>query len=154
MKIGYIGVCGSPKIVEIHPDKDGGYLHSMQALVGGRVEYFTPLYDSAPALIINDESLINGMPPNRAVYATKRMAEAGFCSQLDCSNPVKEGELYTILFGPILAVSNDWDEDGNEILRDITAEEFCRLCRDFEDVGSGLSAVLSIVEAAFSGEEG
>lgn len=51
-----------PKSVEIE-DR----LEAMQAVVGGDIEEYMPFEDEV-ALICNDESKINGMPLNRAVY--------------------------------------------------------------------------------------
>ena len=44
------------------------------------------------SLYVNEEGLFT-CPPNRAVYATKGMEEAGYLSMMDYSSPVKEGEL-------------------------------------------------------------
>ena len=66
------------------------------------------------------------------------------------SHPVAEGELYTILYGPILAVPLDWDEEGNEVHRDITDEEFATLERDFSDPSSGISAMFEVLFSRFT----
>ena len=141
MKIGYIDVGEEPKRIDIEPDEAGSYLHSMQKLVGGLIEYFEPMYGTKPSLVVNEEGIFK-CEPNRAVFATKRMEKQGFLDMMTYSHPVKEGELYTILYGPILAVPLEWDEDGNEVYRDITDEEFNRICKDFSDVDSGIRAVI------------
>ena len=51
-----------PKAVEIEDS-----LEAMQAVVGGDIEEYMPFEDEV-AIICNDESKINGMPLNRAVY--------------------------------------------------------------------------------------
>ena len=50
------------------------------------------------------------------------MAEAGYLSQVDYSRSVREGELYTILFGDLVAVGFD-SETG------ITGTSRTRRCR-------------------------
>lgn len=141
MKIGYIGVGEGPRIIEIEPDAQGSYLKSMQKLVGGYIEYFEPMYGTTPSLVVNEEG-VYACEPNRAVFATKEMEEAGYLDMMTYSHPVKEGELYSILFGPILAVPLEWDEDGNEVHRDISDEEFRKLKIDFADTDSGIRAVI------------
>lgn len=51
-----------PKTVEIEDS-----LEAMQTVVGGDIEEYMPFEDEV-AIICNDESKINGMPLNRAVY--------------------------------------------------------------------------------------
>ncbi len=52
-----------PKMIQI-----GRKLESLQAVVGGDIEQFTP-FDDEVAIICNEEGKINGLPLNRAVYA-------------------------------------------------------------------------------------
>ena len=149
MRIGYIGIGEAPKIKEIEPDEQGSYLHAMQKLVGGHIEFFECLYGTHPALIVNDEGLYTS-EPNRAVYANARMEAEGFLDAMTYSHPIVEGELYTILYGPILAVPIDWDEEGNEVHRDITDAEFATLERDFSDPDSGISAMFEVLFSRFT----
>ena len=144
MKIGYIGVGEKPRIVEVEPDGHGSYLKAFQGLVGGYIEYFEPLYGTSPSLIVNENGIAECMP-NRAVFATREMEDAGYIDMVTYTHPVKEGELYTVLFGPILAVPLSWDDEGNEVHRDIADGEFARLCEDFRDAGSGLRAVVGML---------
>ena len=148
MKIGYIGVQEPPRIIEVEPDCNGRYLKIFQKLVGGYIEFFEIPYGHCPALIVNEDGICACLP-NRAVYANKHMEEAGFSDAFTYSHPVKAGELYSILFGPILAVSFDFDDEGNEIYRDITPEEFSLLESDFKDMTSGLREALKIKLASY-----
>lgn len=52
-----------PKMIEIEDT-----LEAMQNLVGGDIEEYMPFEDDV-AIICNEESKINGMQPNRAVYS-------------------------------------------------------------------------------------
>lgn len=143
MKIGYIGVGEEPRIVEIEPDENGSCLHTMQELLGGPIEPMDVLYGMEPSLYVNREGLMNEMQPNRAVYATAEMERDGYLSQFDYSSTVKAGDCYTVLFGPIIAVS--YDEHGDA--RDITPKEWSRIERDFggsESIASGMEACVAI----------
>ncbi|MBQ3339408.1 MAG: hypothetical protein IJG82_07470 [Atopobiaceae bacterium] len=74
---------------------------------------------------------------NRAVYATRQMAEAGCLSQMDFSHAVAEGELYSIVFGDMVCVGFD-PETGEDC--DITDEEAQRVMERFgsdESIESG-----------------
>ena len=74
---------------------------------------------------------------NRAVYATRQMAEAGYLSQMDFSHAVAEGELYSIVFGDMVCVGFD-PETGED--RDITDAEAQRVMDRFgsdESIESG-----------------
>ena len=106
--------------VVLEPDEDGSYLKSMQDCVKGLIDFVDVLeLDGGPTLWVNDEGLVNDMRPNRVVYASQKMQDAGYLSQID-GHPVRAFEPYAVIFGPILAVGKD--DEGN--LRDITPEEF------------------------------
>ena len=79
-----------------------------------------------PCLYVNEDGIGEDLAPNRAIYASRRMQEEGYLSQLDYGHVVEEGQFYAVLFGPIVAVS--YDEVGTP--RDITQAEFDRLCAD------------------------
>lgn len=137
MKAAAIRVGRQPEIIEID-----GSLKSMQAVVGGFIEPFNVLFGEEPCLFVNEEGLF-GCEPNRAVYATKEMQEQGYYSQIT-GLPVAEGELNSILFGDILAVSSSVDEYGEYIERDITDEEFMKLREVFKDETSGIREVFKV----------
>lgn len=143
MRIGIIEPGEELRTAEIEPDDEGSYLSALQALVGGRIEFFDVMFGDEPALIVNDDGIFEGLPPNRAIWATRSMEEAGYLSQLDYSSPVREGDFYAILFGTILAVS--YDEDG--AARDITDAELGRVraaIGEERHVTSGIEAAMAI----------
>lgn len=117
------------------------------------IESFTTTYQSNPrfgegiSLYVNEEGLFT-CPPNRAVYATKGMEEAGYLSMMvsmmDYGSPVKEGELYSILCGDLVAVGFDFETGEN---RDLSADEMSRVADYFTEVskpGSGIEEVIAI----------
>ena len=143
LKVAFIGVGEEPRIVEVEADGDGSHLHGLQALVGGFIEPFTPLYGDEPCLYVNEDGIGEDLAPNRAIYASRRMQEEGYLSQLDYGHVVEEGQFYAVLFGPIVAVS--YDEDGAP--RDITQAEFDRLRADLGGEGAqdrAIAACLAI----------
>lgn len=148
LKVGFIPMNEKPRIeiIEGTEDEDGyvSYYEGIRNLIGCKlVDSFSPMYDDEPLLWVDDEGVFNSRP-NRAVFANEHMADVGYLSQQDHSRVVKKGELYTILFGNIVAVSYDYDEEGDDIARDITDEEFKRLAEDFDDVDSGVFSAMVI----------
>ena len=137
MKIGYIGLGAKPRIIE-----HGTELCDLQDLVDGLIEPFDVLFGEAPLLWVNEEGLCT-QAPNRAVYADASMEQAGYLSQID-GQPVREGDLFTILFGNIVAVSYDRNAEGETVARDITDEEFANLAKAFEEPNTGFWEVLRI----------
>lgn len=84
---------------------------------------------------------------NRAVYADKAMEDAGFLSQLDFRTPVREGDLYAIVFGDMVFTGLDPETGGS---RDISPEERERVRERFggaESIDSGASELLSVALA-------
>lgn len=61
-----------PKMIEIEDS-----LEAMQKIVGGDIEEYMPFEDEV-AIICNDESKMNGMLPNRAVYAEPETVEMSY----------------------------------------------------------------------------
>ena len=107
-----------PRIIEID-----GSLKSMQEIVGGLIEPFDVLFGTTPSLYVNDEGIYK-CEPNRVVYATQEMVDQGYLSMMNFKPLKQAGEVYAVLFGTILGVSYDLDEDGEMQIRDITDEEF------------------------------
>ena len=143
MKAMLIPVDGDPTAIDIHPDKTGSTLRDLQKLVGGNIDVFDAIFGEDISVYVNDEGLFT-CPPNRAVYATREMAEAGYLSQVDYSRSVREGELYTILFGDLVAVGFDPETGYN---RDLTDAEMQAVSRYFTEVsapGSGLREAIAI----------
>lgn len=143
MKGMLIPVDGEPKEIDIEQDNEGSTLDSLQRLVGGNIEPFDVIFGDGISVYVNEEGLFT-CPPNRAIYATKHMEDTGYLSQMDFSTPVKQGELYSILFGDLVAVGFDMDTGDN---RDLTPDEIDRVTAYFTDVskpGSGLQEVIAI----------
>lgn len=129
--------------IDIEVDETGSTLHDLQRLVGGNIEPFDVIFGEGISLYVNEEGLFT-CPPNRAVYATKGMEEAGYLSMMDYSSPVKEGELYSILCGDLVAVGFDFETGEN---RDLSADEMSRVADYFTEVskpGSGIEEVIAI----------
>lgn len=129
--------------LDIEVDEAGSTLHDLQRLVGGNIEPFDVIFGEGTSLYVNEEGLFT-CPPNRAVYATKGMEEAGYLSMMDYSSPVKEGELYSILCGDLVAVGFDFETGEN---RDLSADEMSRVADYFTEVskpGSGIEEVIAI----------
>jgi hypothetical protein len=61
-----------PKMIEIEDS-----LEAMQKIVSGDIEEYMPFEDEV-AIICNDESKMNGMLPNRAVYAEPETVEMSY----------------------------------------------------------------------------
>lgn len=85
------------KPFEVWIDKNNS-LAELQDLVNGNVDVLSVLGNGVD-LWVNEEGLINGSKPNRAIYATKHMEEVGYLDQLTFGHPVKEGELYSLICG-------------------------------------------------------
>lgn len=142
---------GAPRPIDIQKDSDGSALSSLQQLVGGNIEAFPVIFGDDICVYVNEEGLYN-CPPNRAVYATQGMEEAGYISQLDYAHAVREGELYTVLFGDLVAVGYD-PETGED--RDLTDCEVQTVSDYFTKVsapGSGYREVLAIQSGAYRRE--
>ena len=84
------------KPFEVWIDKNNS-LAELQDLVDGNVDVLSVLGNGVD-LWVNEEGLINGSKPNRAIYATKHMEEVGYLDQLTFGHPVKEGELYSLIY--------------------------------------------------------
>lgn len=130
----YIPEGEEPRIIEVKDD-----LKSLQKLVGGNIEEFSPLFDDEPLLWVNEEGLYK-CNPNRTVIANWKMEKEGYLSQIDGSE-VKEGDLYAVLFGPILAMSYDMTDDLEVFARDITEKEVEAVIECLGGPGSGTRAV-------------
>lgn len=144
MRVAIVEPGREPYVTEIYPDKEGSYLSALQGLVGGLIEAFDPLFGDQPLLYVNEEGLLNGSVPNRAVYANKTMEQDGYLSQMDYRTVVREGDLYAILFGTFVAVG--CDEEGG--IRDLTDEEVGRVTSTFggkESIDSGIREMTNLL---------
>lgn len=137
-----------PVIIDIERDEHGSTLDALQKLVGGNIEVFSPLFGEGIDLYVNEDGLAT-CPPNRAVYATKAMEEEGYLSQMDFSHVAKEGELYTVLFGDIVAVGYDLETGENRSLTDEEVGEVSGYFTKVSGPGSGLMEALAILQGAY-----
>lgn len=133
-----------PVTIDIEKDENGSTLDSLQHLVGGNIEAFPVLFEEGIDLYVNEDGLTT-CPPNRAIYATKAMEEEGYLSQMDYSHVAKEGELYTVLHGDIVAVGFDPETGDSRGLTDDESEEVKRYFTEVSGPGSGLSEVLALL---------
>lgn len=92
-------------------------LKSMQRLVEGLICQESPIDDDSVVFILNDESKINGMFPNRDIG-------------------------YDIIFGPFIIVGNDYE---NECFRSLTNQEIEKYKKIFND-DSILATKLKVVK--------
>lgn len=135
---------GRPYRKAIEVDCDGSFLHGLQACVGGLIEPASYIFEDAPTVYVNEEGLLGASldTANRAIYATKRMAEMGHLSQMDYSHVVEEGELYSIVFGDMVCVGFD-PETGED--RDITNAEAERVMDRFGNDESIMSGGFELI---------
>ena len=138
-----------PEPRTLESDENGSFLKALQGCVGGLIEPLPWLFDDAPAGYCNEEGALGAtfLDANRAVYATKAMEDAWFLSQLDFRTPVREGDLYAIVFGDMVFTGFD-PETGES--RDISPEECERVRERFggaASIDSGASELLSLALA-------
>ena len=102
------------------------------------------LYGEQPLLWVNESGVFEDMMPNRAIYANQRMEDRKYLSMMDMETPIKKGELYTILYGPIITCSYEVSVEGERVMRDLTPEEMSRLEDDFWNANSGIEEALKL----------
>lgn len=144
MKVAVMEAMEEIRYEDIQPDEEGSYLKELQRLVRGNIEAVDVLYGDQPLLWVNESGILEGMMPNRAVYANQRMEDRKYLSMMDMHTPIKKDELYTILFGPIVACSYEVNEEDERMMRDLTPEEMSRLEDDFWNENSGIEEALKI----------
>lgn len=149
MKAMLIAIGEAPRDIDIPKDPKGSALTALQALVGGPIEAFDVLFGEDICIYVNEEGLYS-LPPNRAIYATPAMAEAGYLSQMDYATPVRGGDLYTILFGNLVAVGFDM-ETGED--RDLTAAEAEKISSYFTHISPPNSGVLEARAIVYGKED-
>ena len=132
----------------LEADGCGSFLHALQSCVGGPIEPAGYIFEDMPAAYVNEEGLLTASldTANRAIYATRQMAEAGYLSQMDFSHVVEEGELYSIVFGDIVCVGFA-PETGEDC--DIADTEAERVAKRFGNVESIESGAVEYLRLAF-----
>lgn len=141
-----VPVSGAPYHKTLEAGENGSFLRALQECVGGHIEPMGYLFDDTPTVYCNEEGKLagSGCRPNRAIYATEAMANAGYASPNDPSRAVEPDELYDIVFGDMVCVGFD-PETGED--RDITPEEREHVIERFgsrESIESGDLEVLRI----------
>lgn len=126
------------KPFEVWIDKNNS-LAELQDLVNGNVDVLSILGNGVD-LWVNEEGLINGSKPNRAIYATKHMEEVGYLDQLTFGHPVKEGELYSLICGDFVAFGVD--EEGE--IASLPQETIDKLKETFADPSTGYKEYIHI----------
>lgn len=132
-----------PYLKEVEPeDREGheSYLSAFQREIGGNIEAYSVLWGDQPALYVNEEFLFNGSQPNRAIYANDHMEKERYLS-MDYTSVVKRGDLYGLICGTFIAVSYDVNTGKP---RDISIEEWLKVCETFAGVRSILSGMLEV----------
>jgi hypothetical protein len=140
-----IGNDKEPCETRLKCDRDGGCLKALQMRVGDTIAPFDVLFEDfgGVTLYVNDNGLAEN-EPNRAIFATEKMAETGYLSQMDYKSVVKPGDLYTIINGPIVAVGFDPETGENVSLTDEQAEKVADYFTRVSGPGSGVFAVMLI----------
>lgn len=148
-----IPVNGLPYDTTLEADEHGSFLAAMQRCVGGPIEPMGFVFDDAPAVYCNEEGKLDAAsnPPNRAIYATREMAEAGYASPADHGHAVREGEVVDIAFGDMLCVGFD-AETGES--RDIAPEERARVVESFGSAASAASGLFEAMRIAYEARTG
>lgn len=132
-----------PFEIRLKRDRNGGCLKALQMRVGYTIVPFDVLFEDfgGVTLYVNDNGLAEN-EPNRAIFATEKMAEIGYLSQIDYESFVKPGDLYTFINGPIVAVGFDPETGENMSLTDEQAEKVTDYFTRVSAPGSGELAVL------------
>ena len=126
--IGVVPVGKDPYMTEIPAQDESVALAALNDIVGGYIESFDALSTSPDVTIyVNERGIPMGLEPNRAVYATKRMAMLGYTSQMNYDMPVRVNDLYTVLFGDFAIVAHK--RDGS--MRNLTEAEFHEMADRF-----------------------
>ena len=148
MKALLIPTDGNPTPLDIPEDDTGSTLHALQDAVGGLIEPFDVLFGPDITLYVNEEGLADGLRPNRAIHATRDMERAGYLSQMDYRTRVREGDLYAILAGPIVALGFDRRNGRNRSLTPAQADRVTDYFTRISRPGSGMAAAIDIALAA------
>lgn len=139
LEIMVIPTGGLPYRKTLEADARGSFLHGLQACVGGPIEPAGYIFGDAPAVYVNEEGLLTASldTANRAIYATREMAEMGYLSQMDYSHAVEEGELYSIVFGDMVCVGFDPETGEDRDITDAEAERVMERYGSDESIMSG-----------------
>lgn len=136
-----------PRNITLEADENGSFLAAMRGCVGGPIEPMGFVFGDEPAVYCNEEGKLDvaSNPPNRAIYATCEVADAGYASPADPDRAIREGEVIDIAFGDLLCVGFD-AETGES--RDISPEERARVTERFGSAASVASGLFEAIRIA------
>lgn len=82
-------------------------LNNLQMHLGGHIDVLNipELFGENNSIYVLDEGLYTDAP-TRAIYANKAMERAGYLSQVT-GQPIKEGELFTVIYGRFIILGYD-----------------------------------------------
>lgn len=120
-------------------------LPQLEKAVGGLVELDWSLESSGIHFFLNKEREQLFLPPNRACYATERLAEENYFLGAFAQDDelVKEDELFEVLAGNAVAVSFDDPLDPDNIAS-LSKEQVDFIMEEFADPNSGRDAVTAV----------
>jgi hypothetical protein len=115
---------GEPELRDV--DVSRGAYEAISDLVGGYLERVWVLTHGTNAIVyVNEEGVPLGLPANRIILMTKKMVDAQYLSPLSNYRRVpREGEPYAYLYGTIVIVG----EDENEEETDLSETDFRKVC--------------------------
>ena len=120
-----IAEVGKPARIE---DVKLGYEY-VKGVVGGFIEPFSVI--DGITLWVNEEGILMNLPPNRVIYATKQMERDGFLNPLkDWKTVCKAGEPFQVLYGNIIAASEDEEGDFAGL-----TDEQAKFAKNWLDIG-------------------
>ena len=129
----------------------GSVYEDLSDLVDGCIESMSYLFGDEPAVYVNDEGLLRpDLEPNRAIYATAKMAREGYASRFD-HGTVREGEFFDFIKGNMVCVGFD-PRTGES--RDISDDEIARVRSVLDTPRSIASARIELVVQGVARDEG
>jgi hypothetical protein len=141
---------GLPYETELQRDAEGSVADALRDIIGSTYALFDPLSEDLGGVDLYQADLFARARANRAVYATASIERAGYVSTMDMRSPSREGELYTILLGDVVAVGYD-PETGESV--SLVDEQVARVTDYFtrdSPPGSGDYEVLRIQNPALA----
>lgn len=140
---------GLPFETELPCDDEGTIAEALRGIIGSTFSLFDPLSDDLLGVDLYQAEEFPARA-NRAVYATASIERAGYISTMDMSSPAREGELYTILLGDVVAVGYDPEIGESVSLNDEQAARVVDYFTHDSPPGSGDYEVLRIKNPALA----
>lgn len=113
-------------------------LDNLQKHLDGNIDILDipELFGENCTLYVHDEGLYT-QTPTRAIYANKAMEQAGYLSQIT-GDPVKEGELFTIIYGKFIIMGYDPQTGETQSLEPDTLKKIKQYFTDISPQFSGI----------------